>query len=181
MVLPPVGGFGANPLRDLRAKGVMFNTKPSGAEGGTFITDNDFRQVALIKNPLVPTTDSDFSTASGFAAKALTFTLPVGTAFTADNTIEGGTSGAKAFVDTYDNTTGVLRYHQTEETGFTAFQGGEAVTETDGSGSGTLDSAGTFDSGDIDFLSGEVLYIENRAAITRSADQTEDIKIVIQL
>jgi hypothetical protein len=177
-VLPPVGGFGANPIRDLRARAVMFNTKPAGAEGGTFITDNDFRQVALIKNPKVPVTDSDFSIASGFVAKSLTFSLPVGTAFTADNTIEGGTSGAKAYVDTYDNTTGVLRYHQNETTGFTAFQAGEAVSETDGSGTGTLDSAQV---ADVDLNSGEILYIENRAAITRSVDQTEDLKIVIQL
>jgi hypothetical protein len=59
--LAPTGGFGANPINDLRAKAIMFNTKPSGNESNTFITDNDFRQVALIKNPKVPVTDSDFS------------------------------------------------------------------------------------------------------------------------
>lgn len=178
VALPPKGGFGANPINDLRAKAVMFNTKPVGAEGGKFITDNDFRQIALIKNPKVPTTDSDFTSASGFVAKSLTFSLPVGTAFTADNTIQGGTSGAKAYVDTYNGTTGVLRYHQTEATGFTAFTAGETVTETNGSGTGTLDSAQV---ADVNLTSGEVLYIENRAAISRAADQTEDIKIVIQL
>ena len=177
-VLPPVGGFGANPIRDLRSRALMFNTKPAGAEGGKFITDNDFRQVALIKNPKVPVTDSDFTSASGIVARSLTFTLPVGTAFTADNTIQGGTSGAKAYVDTYNNTTGVLRYHQTETTGFTSFLAGETVTEVDGSGTGTLDSAQV---ADIDFTSGEILYIENRAAIARATDQTEEIKIVIQL
>jgi hypothetical protein len=159
----------------------MFNAKPTGNESGTFITDNDFRQIALIKNPTVPTTDSDFTNASGFAAKSLKFTLPVGTTFTADNTIEGASSGAKAYVDTYNTTTGRLYYHQTEATGFISFTGGETVNETDGSGTGTLDSSGTFGLGDIDFNSGEILYIENRAAIARSVDQTEDIKIVIQL
>lgn len=176
--LAPVGGFGANPINDLRAKAVMFNTKPSGNESNTFITDNDFRQIALIKNPKVPVTDSDFTSASGFAAKSLTFTLPVGTVFTADNTIQGASSGAQAYVDTYNNTTGVLRYHQTEATGFIAFTAGETVNEVDGSGTGTLDSAQT---ADIDLNSGEILYIENRAAISRAVDQTEDIKIVIQL
>jgi hypothetical protein len=176
--LAPVGGFGSNPIRDLRSKAIMFNTKPSGNESNTFITDNDFRQVALIKNPTIPGTDSDFTAASGFVAKSLTFTLPVGTAFTTDNTIQGASSGAKAYVDTYNNTTGILRYHQTETTGFTAFTAGETVNETDGSGTGTLDSAQT---ADIDLNSGEILYIENRAAISRATDQTEDIKIVIQL
>lgn len=179
--LAPVGGFGANPVRDLRAKALMFNTKPSGNESGTFITDNDFRQVAIIKNPKVPGTDSDFTNASGFAAKSLQLVLPVGTAFSPDNTIEGVSSNARAYVDTYNTITGVLRYHQTEETGYTNFVGGETINEIDGAGTGTLDSAGTFSLGDIDFNSGEILYIENRAAISRSVDQTEDIKIVIQL
>lgn len=180
-ILGPKNGFGANAIDDLRAKALMFNTKPSGTENDTFITDNDFRQIALIKNPKVPTTDSDFTDASGFALKSLQFTLPVGTAFSPDNTIEGGGSGAKAYVDTYNTTTGVLHYHQTEDTGFVAFTGGESITEVDGSGTGTLDSDGTFGDGAIDFNSGEVLYVENRAAISRSTDQTEDIKIVIQL
>lgn len=179
--LSPTGGFGSNPLHDLRAKALMFNSKPSGNESNTFLTDNDFRQIALIKNPKVPVTDSDFSVASGFALKSLKCVLPVAVAFSPDNTILGGASGAKAYVDTYNATTGILRYHQTEETGFTAFTGGEGITETDGAGSGTLDSDGTFGLGAIDFNSGEILYIENRAAISRSVDQTEDIKIVIQL
>ena len=177
-VLPPAGGFGANPVNDLKAKAVMFNSKPEGNETNTFITDNDFRQVALIKNPKVPGTDSDFTAASGFVLPKLTFTLPVATDFTADKTILGASSGARAYVDTYNTSTGVLRYHQTEETGFTAFTNGETVNETDGSGSGSLDSAGD---ADVNLTSGEVLYVENRAAIARSTDQTEDIKIVIQL
>lgn len=176
--LGPKAGFGANPIDDLKAKALMFNGKPSGNESNTFITDNDFRQVALIKNPTITATDSDFTQASSFVLNKLTFTLPVSTDFTVDKTILGGTSGAKGYVNTYNTTSGVLYYHQDEDTGFIAFQNGEAVTETNGSGSGTIDSAAD---GYIDFTSGEVLYIENRAAISRADDQTEDIKIVIQL
>ena len=178
-VLSPTGGFGKNPKIDTRAKGVMFNTKPNGTESGTFIADNDFRQVALIKNPKVPTTDSDFTTASGFALKNLSL-ASVGTAFSPDKTILGGSSGAKAYVDTYSSNT--IYYHQTEETGFTPFTSGEAITENDGSGAGVLDSSSTWSDGAIDIMStGDILYIENRAAISRAADQTEDIKIVVQL
>ena len=36
-------------------------------------------------------------------------------------------------------------------------------------------------SADIDLSSGEILYIDNRAAISRSAAQQEDFKIIIQL
>ena len=67
------------------------------------------------------------------------------------------------------------------------FAEGETVSELDGSGAGVLDAAGVdgdslaFIKGDVDFSSGEIMYIDNRAAIQRSADQTEDIKIIIQL
>ena len=33
---------------------------------------------------------------------------------------------------------------------------------------------------EIDADSGDILYIENRAPITRAADQTENIKLVIE-
>jgi hypothetical protein len=49
-----------------------------------------------------------------------------------------------------------------------------------GNGSGILDNI-TYVKGDVDYNTGEVMYIDNRAAIQRSADQTEDIKIIIQL
>jgi hypothetical protein len=176
--LAPFAGFGANALNDLRAKAIMFNGKPAGDESGTFITDNDFRQVALIKNPTITATDSDFTQASAFVLNKIIFDNPVGTAFSIDKTILGDATGAKGYVDTYNAATRVMYYHQTETTGFTAFQNGEVVSEVDGSGTGTIDSAS---SGYIDWTSGEVLYIENRAAIPRAPDQTEDIKIVIQL
>ena len=33
----------------------------------------------------------------------------------------------------------------------------------------------------VDKYSGDLLYIENRAAVTRAADQTEDIKVIIEI
>jgi len=80
-------------------------------------------------------------------------------------------------VDTFDSD--FLYYHQTEETGFTPFTNGEAITEDDGSGAGTADSAAV--TLDINRLTGDILYIENRAAIDRSAEQTEDIKVIVQI
>ena len=33
----------------------------------------------------------------------------------------------------------------------------------------------------VDKYSGDLMYIENRAAVTRAADQTEDIKVIIEI
>lgn len=169
-------GFAGDARDDLKSSSLMFNTKPAGTESGKFLVGQDFRQVALIKNPKVPSTDSDYTQASGLGLLKMTFSA-VTQAFTADRTISGGTSSAKALVDTFDSD--FLYYHQTEETGFTPFTNGEAITEDDGSGAGTADSAAV--TLDINRLTGDILYIENRAAIDRSAEQTEDIKVIVQI
>jgi len=41
--------------------------------------------------------------------------------------------------------------------------------------------AEAFERDDVDKLSGEILYIENRAPVTRSVNQQEDLKVVITL
>ena len=177
-------GMGANPIFDLRSTGIMFNSKPTGDEGGDFIIGNDFRQVSLIKNPKKPITDSDFTDASGIALRNLKLSS-VGLAFTPDKIIVGGTSGAKGFINKVDSDQ--IWYHQTEELGYIQFKEGEAISEIGGDGNGVLDSDvvdadnRAYGFGDIDLRSGSVLYVDNRAAVTRTAGQTEDIKIIIQL
>ncbi len=185
-IFGPKAGIGADPRDDLRARALMFNAKPDGTEDGNFIVGNDFRQIGLIKNPSM-LRDSDFTAESGIALPYLQFDLPTITAdFTPDNIIVGGTTGAKAYVDSFDSDK--VYYHQTEDTGFAAFQENELVTEQgSGSGAGTLEAAGVdadtraFTFADVDQTSGDVLFIDNRAAVTRSANAAEDIKIVIQI
>ena len=164
----------------------MFNAKPSGTETLDFVIGQDFRQVGLIKNPQVDSAghggngvSTAFTASTGRALKALNFSA-VNTVFGEDKTILGATSGAKAFIDK-DSGNSVF-YHQNDDTGFRSFQAGETVQETDGTGEGVLDSAGAFETAfEVNPHTGELLYIDNRSAVTRSADQTEDIKIVIQV
>lgn len=174
-IFGPTLGFGADPRDDLRARAIMFNAKPDGTEADDFVIGNDFRQVALIKNPLMHA-DSDFTENTGNALKSLNLAT-ISAAFTPDKTILGATSLAKAYVDKVDGSD--VYYHQNETTGFVPFTSGESISETDGAGSGVLSAGST--NGEFNPLTGDILYIDNRAAVTRSANQTEDIKIVIQI
>lgn len=182
-IIGPKSGFGADPRDDLRAKAIMFNSKPDGTEEGDFVIGNDFRQVTLIKNPL-KYTDSDFVATTGNGLRRLNLQT-ITTAFSPDKTIIGATSQAKAYIDKIDSDN--IFFHQNETTGFISFQEGESISETDGSGAGVLAASGddadsdAFVNGEFNPLTGDILYIDNRAAVTRSADQTEDIKIVIQI
>jgi hypothetical protein len=173
--ISPQNGFGADPRIDLKSTAIMFNTKPNGAENDDFIVGQDFRQVGIIRNPL-DSADVLVTTSTASALNYMTVSS-ISNNFTADKIIEGGTSGARAYVDRFDTDT--IYYHQTTETGFIPFQVGETVSETNGSGSATI--ATTANPGDINKFTGEIFYIDNRAAIERSAAQTEDLKVIIQL
>lgn len=56
-IVSPVGGHGSDPLTELGAKRVCISTKFTNSEGGTITTENDFRQVGIIKNPLYTNVD----------------------------------------------------------------------------------------------------------------------------
>ena len=80
----------------------------------------------------------------------------------------------------------ILYVHQTEETGFVPFNVGEAVELNFNGGIATVvghsdSSVPALRPADVDAYSGEVMYIDNRLYIERDADQTEDIKIIIDL
>lgn len=169
-------GLGADPRDDLRSSAVMFNAKPDGEEGGDFIIGNDFRQVGLVKNVTQDSANGAlFSASTGIALNKLIMSA-VTVDFTADTKILGGSTQTLAYIDKVDSSN--IWYHQDEETGFSEFSAGELITEVGANGSGTL---GSVDSAEVYKYSGEILYVDNRAAVSRSSGQTEDIKIVIQI
>lgn len=174
VVIGPKAGFGADPRDDLKATSLMFNIKPSGTENNTFIINNDFRQITLLRNLKQYNSDTRFTATSGRAMNYLK-TTTAATSFTLDKLLVGATSGAKAYIDDIQDS--AIYYHQNENTGFSDFVDGELLSESDGSGTGTIDSADLHST--VDNFSGEMLYVENRARIIRSTSQIEDIKIII--
>ena len=193
-IIGPDSGLGADPRNELKSTSLMFQVKPDGTEsttqkvsgsttsGSSFIIDQDFRQVALIKNP----TDSAGVLYTGTSGKTLRYlefaTTSQASSFPKDAIITSASS-AQAVVDDIDSSR--VWFHQNDSTGFKPFVEGETVTG--GGGSGTLVAGGVdpdtdaWEHGDVEKLSGQVLYIENRAPVVRSANQTEDIKVVITL
>ncbi len=182
-IIGPAAGFGADPRDDLKATAMMFTAKPAGDEGSSWVIGNDFRQVTLVKNIEIPDSDALYTGVTGNAMRRMKFSAI--SDFSADKTIKGVSSLAKAYVVKADSDE--VWYIQDSDTQFVPFREGEAISETDGSGAGTLEAAGidadsdTYLNADVDTTTGEIMYIDNRAAIQRSADQTEDIKIIIQL
>lgn len=166
-------GVGSDPRIDLKSSSVMFHTMLEG-DDSDFLTGQDFRQVGLLKNPL-NSSGGLFTNTTGNALKKMTLSSVV-TNFTTDKIIEGQSSLAQAYVDFIDSNE--IYYHQTDTTGFTAFQDGEVLDETNGAGQGVIDSA--LIPAIVNNQSGDLLYIDNRAPVSRTTSQAEDIKIIIQ-
>lgn len=174
-------GIGANPIVDLKASGIMFNSKPDGGEEGDFILgDEIFRQVMLLRNPRIDSAEGTLvTTATAFALEKLTTdATSFDKATVQKSEILGQTSGARGIIDD-TNDSSAIWYHQNETTGFTRFQVGEEIQVVGNTGiNGNILS---IDSGEFNVFTGDFLYMDNRSAVTRSADQTEDLKIVITI
>ena len=176
------GGFGYDPVIDLNAFYLMFNVSLDGAEGsGDFFINQDFRQLLLLKNPLDASAalQQAFTSDTGFGQNFLD--VEVSGTWVVDDEIEGGTSGAKAYITYYDSTNEYVYFFQNDDTGYGTFSSGETLTATgSGTSSGTVASGGQTNAAEFDKYSGELLYLENRVAVTRATSQTEDIKLVIR-
>lgn len=174
-------GLGYDPRIDLASTALMFNAKLEGADGGDFFTNNDFRQVGLLRNPYDSAdsaTRTFFTDATGITLQTLTYDGTSGVfGEVADLEVVGGTTGAKAIIDYHDAGNYKLYVHQTSETGFEAFDSGENITAD----LLTKTSTSALTKAEAYRYDNEVLYIDNRIAVLRSAEQTEDIKIVIEL
>ena len=129
--------------------------------------------------------------------------------FAPGDIITQATTNAKGFVVSYDSTTKTLKYVQDSADGVyqgnvVDFSGANEIT-SDSNVTATPDSTfgtstipvsqitigvsvyelglsfiGGYANQEIEINSGEVLYIDNRNPITRSADQNEELKVVIE-
>lgn len=197
VIIPPKGGHGFNAVQELGAFFVMTNVSLEGTESansGDVSVANDFRRVCLIRDP-----QSGGSAASAVtlrATKAVQLTGVSGS-FNVDEKITQASTGAVGIVVEWDSTNSLLYFVQTRHNdegvdangNQTAFSGTNVITGNGGASGTPVSTSGTVNnvvvaSGysvpEVDHDSGDVLYVENRAPITRAADQTENIKLIIE-
>ena len=174
-VMPPAGGHGSDPVKELGGYYAMIASSLAGADGnGDFIVNSGFRQIGILRNP-IDTSTSQLGTATTYSAcKKITVSNVTGGTFQHYTTLIGNTSAANAYIDAVDGTT--LYVHQNSGTGFTSFQAGETIHV--GSVTATISS---IVQPEINLRSGDVLYIENISPVTRNVNQTEDIRLVLEL
>ena len=202
-IIEPKGGHGENAIKELGGFYVMLNVNFEAGEAsntGDFTTANDFRRIALLRDP------NNFGGASAATSttlrgtKAVRFAAsPTPGTFTVDEEINQATTGAVGKVVEWDATNRILYYVQTRfndegadsNGNLTAFSGTNVITGQSSSATGTPSSTGSETADNITFTSGyanpeiepddgDVIYIENRSPITRASDQTENVKLIIE-
>jgi len=181
-VLTPKAGHGVDPIAELGGFFISLNTKLDGNDGGDLTVGNDFRQIILLDEPRdynATPLAGNVATANTLKATSYLQSSTAVTAFTVDELIVGQTSGAQAYVVELNGDDSRIRYHQNSKTGYTAFQNSEVVTGQTSNTSATLTSSAN-GAPEVDRLSGDILFLENRDPISRTTTQIEDIKVIIE-
>ena len=184
-IISPPGGHAADVIAELGGFFVMMNVDFATSESGEFNTSNDFRRIALLRNPTDSTTGSTATASTLDATKSMTFSGTPGS-FQVDEKITQASSGAVGFVVDFNSTTKVLRYIQPQFTNqgvdadgnLTAFSGTNTVTGATSSATGTPSSHDI--TPELTADTGDILYIENRKPISRASDQTENVKLIVE-
>ena len=201
VIISPKGGHGFNAVSELGGFFVMLNISLEGTESastGDFTAENDFRKIVLVRNPFSGGTLATANTLRGTKAIRIAASPTPGT-FLTDETITQTSTGATGKVVEWDSANRILHYIQTRfnsegldsNGNLTAFSGTNIITGSTSAATATPSAVAsetadqiTFTNGyrgaEVDIHKGDVLYIENRAPITRAADQTENIKLVIE-
>ena len=197
-MIEPKGGHGADDIAELGGHYIMVQGKfePTDTDATQV---NDFRRVGLLKNPFATASGAVSTLSTARQTRAVIFSGSISTNFQSDEKITQATTGAQGRVVEFDASNKILYYVQEKYTTYgldssgnmTLFSGANAITGSTSSASYTpnTSSSGTtnttlFASGysvpELTQDTGEVLYVENRRAISRASDQTEDIKVVVE-
>jgi len=186
-IIGPKDGHGADPISELGANYVILNSRLEYAEGaGDFPTDNDFRQIGVVINP----------TSNGLALvadathkvfKQMTFVSANFSAPTVDTIIRNATTeeedSAVGVVVSVDSTNRKISYlpYPNEAGGVVAFANGNTIYSATSTNHGTLASSSAITAGDVQIHTGDIIYLENRSAVSRASDQIEDIKLIVEM
>jgi hypothetical protein len=168
-IINPKGGHGADAIEELGGKYVMLNVRLDGNEANTFSTANEFRQVALVRDPYEYGTTT--RALSSLYRQTFQYTLSgISGAFSLDETVTSGSNTATVIEYTSPYLYTTLPLNQ-------PFANNVTVTGGTSGASATISARATQG---LQPYSGEILYVENRVPIARATDQIEDVKLIIQ-
>jgi hypothetical protein len=173
--ISPIGGHGYDPVSELGCNHIMLSLEFDGSENGILPTDISFRQVGLMVNPLLAdgTLPTDF--VYGMYDSA---TVSFGTGnFTSGETVyQGLTLDTATFTATccsFDTGNNIVSLINTT--------GDYAIGSLlNGATSGASRVLLSYEPTNFDVGSGYMMYYENRVPVQRSANDNQQIRLVLR-
>ena len=203
VMISPKNGHGYDAVVELGGHYVMSATTLTQAENDDITIANDFRQVGIVVDPTTYGTTTVASDATSRQTYVVKMSSSSGT-FEADEKITQASTGSVGKVVEWDSTLSLLYFQQERFGNFgtnsttgdnTAFSGANLITGgtsgATGTPSTTTETVTLANSNTVSLTtgyanpelqpdSGTIIYLENRKPISRSSDQTEDIKVIIE-
>lgn len=174
--ISPPGGHGSDPVSELYGHNVMLSNRFTGTEANTFPSNNEFRVVGLIVNPLLSSNGAQANNVAYNQATRLSVINLTG-ALEQDEIINGQVSGASARVVYFANNTSSGMTGDINVVGIDGVFQNETIT---GNTSGATGNITFIVPGDLLPYKGSILHLENIPPSARSPDQIEDIKLTLQ-
>lgn len=183
VVIGPKGGHGSDPARELGCYSLMIAVELNSTENGNIPVANndsdvvDYRQISVIRNPLL--SNGEYANSSVYRSTYKFAQTSAGAAaYNNDELVYIGSSlESSSFIATvvyWDGTNNLLYLNNL----IGESSVGEQLTGVDSAVSTTILS---IDEPLIEPYSGDILYIENRAKILRSNNQTEQVRLTLSI
>jgi hypothetical protein len=175
VVLSPQNGHGYDPVEELYTSTIMFNVDFDGNESDFFPTENEYREITIIKNPYEFGT-TNFAGAELYSLYTKVKTSPgVGNFNNDERVYQGfdyGTATFSADVVSFDESNNFLYLNNILGTLST----NEPIKGLD---SGSIRVAINKVNPTMELYSGKVLYISDQQPVSRDDDQTDRIRFIL--
>jgi len=187
-VIQPKNGHGSDSVEELGGNYIILNSRLEYSEGsGDFPTDNDFRQIGVVVNPTNSGGNTLCSATTRTAYKKMTFVSSGFSAPAVDTIIRNASTevvgSAVGIVVSVDTTNRIISYlpYPNESGNFVAFANSNTITSATNTAHGSLNTSSAITAEEVQRHSGDIIYLENRVAVSRASDQIEDIKLIVEM
>lgn len=174
-IISPFGGHGSNPLYELGGKNILINSRLRYDEESVLPATNDYRQIALLKDPYLYQSTIVASNIASLQARTA-ICDGVGDYIEDEFVYQGTSLAASSFsgkVVSWNPTTSKLLLINTKGTPTIS----QAIL---GATSFTTRILTGYQNGIFEKYSGRLLYIDNIEPIIRSSDQIENFQILLK-
>jgi hypothetical protein len=172
--ISPQNGHGFDPVYELNASALLFDSDFSG-DDAVFLSDNDYRQVYILLNPLEQITNN-IATGEKYSLMHRIKTSPGLGDFNEDEVVFQGTT-----LESATFTANVVHFDSVQNYLYlNNVIGNISVNQAiKGQNTGSIRVLVAFDQPTLKLYSGKILYISNGLTVSRNPDQTDRIRFIL--